>query len=689
MNSSELTLGMFPHGTVYLIRPEDNSATRRRDLEKIKGLGFNTVVLWPPVSRWDGDPPGELAFDTIDEVMDVCAELDLKVIIELQGQDDTHGPLPQWLPFADSVLFEHDNHNINHPEACREVISFIKAVAEHFKGHPALLAYDTFNEVHFLGTDCWTLGEFVEFLKQQYDGDIRALNAKWATYYRDFDSIAKRQPKVMASRWSSVVAMRDWFRFQQHNFADRLREWAAAIREVDPGVVIMADILGCDTMDNRPAGFGTNDWLTSETSQVHGLSCYANMFGPEWWKKDAYSWAQFWRQQISAACGKQVVISELMTPNRSMFPADSSSMTDQIRLWSYQALFNSIKGLIYWAYRPFTRGMQVSGRGLTDYEGNPNDFAVQAAEVAAFSARHADLLAGASPDAAGCAILHDHNTQDMYQAIQPWDEDFYTSAHRGLFRGFWENGVSPGYLIPHDIETGVPKAVRVLAIPCNVSVSQATAEVLIAFVKRGGRLVTEGRFGLLNEDATLYPRVPGAGMSDAFGVREVNFNSNAFDSIRCGQSEMPLEDYLQELNLAEDVQTVLQTDKGKPAVVAAKIGKGLYVHCAFLLGRKVDRGVGGALEILKFIFDIVGPTLSPSIRVVEKVGLTDVSVLKDENGKPLLVGIINYNHEQTSVTLDWEKKPAAIEGADGVVVRNKGGKLVITVPPRQIAAVFL
>ena len=124
-------------------------------------------------------------------------------------------------------------------------------------------------------------------------------------------------------------------------------------------------------------------------------------------------------------------------------------------------------------------------------------------------------------------------------------------------------------------------------------------------------------------------------------------------------------------------------------MVAAKVGEGLYVHCAFLLGRKVDRGIGGALEIFKFIFDIVGPTLSPSIRVVEKVGLTDVSVLKDENGKPLLVGIINYNHEQTSVTLDWEKKPAAIEGADGVVVKNKGGKLVITVPPRQIAAVFL
>src|SRR5688572_6386682 len=100
MNPASLALGYVPHGAVYLISPEHDSETRRRDLEGIRRLGFNTVVLWPPASRWDAPEPGGLAFDSIDHAMDVCAALGLRAIIELQGQDDNHGPVPEYLPFA-------------------------------------------------------------------------------------------------------------------------------------------------------------------------------------------------------------------------------------------------------------------------------------------------------------------------------------------------------------------------------------------------------------------------------------------------------------------------------------------------------------------------------------------------------------------------------------------------------------
>ena len=61
--ANELTLGCIPYGTVYLIDPELSAEDRRADLETIRNeLGFNTVVLWPVVSRWEGNPPGEMAF---------------------------------------------------------------------------------------------------------------------------------------------------------------------------------------------------------------------------------------------------------------------------------------------------------------------------------------------------------------------------------------------------------------------------------------------------------------------------------------------------------------------------------------------------------------------------------------------------------------------------------------------------
>ena len=682
MKASDLALEMVPCGVVYLILPEQDEAIRRRDLANIQKLGFNLVVLWPPVSRWDGTPPGEIAFDSVDEVMDICAELGLKVILELQGQAENHQALPECLPFT------AEGPGINHPEARKQIELYIKEVAKHFKGHSALLAYDIFNEVHYTEIDQWTIEEFVEFLRQQY-GDIQSLNRKWATFFPAFDAIPAHVQRCRSTTWLSGVAARDWYRFRPHNFAQRLREWGAAIREVDPHAVIVADTLGCDTMHNRDSSYGTTDWATAAAVDVSGLSCYANFFNPEWWLKDCFSWPHMWRQQISAACGKQVIISELMTPNRSMFPAEQSSMSDHIRLWGHQALFNGVKGVIYWKYRPFTRGVQVSGRGLTDYEGNPNEFAEQASAVAGFVARHGDELAGVRPDDSGCAILHDHNAQDLYQAIQGWDPEFYTDAHRGFFRGFWENGVSPSYLTPQDIASGVPARTKVLAVPCNVTVSQDTAEALISFVRRGGALLTEGRFGLLDEDGNLHPRVPGGGMRDAFGVGERRLISDVADSIPLGQAAMDLPDYLQELILAEMVRVELSTAGDRPALVAARCGDGLYVHIPLLLGRKIQRQVPGAQDVFDRAFMLVSDMLTPAVPIVQKDGRVDVSVLKDEADRPCLIGIVNYEDEPSTVRLAWSSEPKSVEGDEGCAVEISDGHLCVTLPGRAVAAIFL
>jgi beta-galactosidase len=691
IRASDLTLGMIPYGVVYLVLPQQDTSTRRRDLTNIRKLGFNMVVLWPPVSRWEADPPGGLAFDSVDEVMDICADLGLKAILELQGQDYNHEALPETLEFmrGTGAGEAEDVAPLNHPEVRKQICAYMGAVAEHFRDHPALLAYDIFNEVHYTSIDEWTIREFVEFLREQY-GDIQALNRKWATFFPDFETIADWVPRIKPRTWSSGVAGRDWFRFRPRNFAERLREWGAAIREVHPQAVIVADILGCDTMHNRDGRYGgATDWETAAAVDVHGLSCWANMFNPQWWQKDCYAWPHMWRQQLSAGRGKQVIISELMTPNRSMFPEEHSSMSDHLRLWGYQAFFNGIKGVIYWKYRPFIRGVQVAGRGLTDYEGNPNEFAEQAAVVADFVRRHADELAGLVPDDSGCVVLFDQNTQDLYQTIQGWDPEFYTDAHRGFFRGFWRKGVSPSFLTPEDISGGVPDRVKVIAVPCNVCLTAAAAETLITFVKRGGRLLTEGRFGLIDGDGNLHPRVPGAGAGDAFGVSERRLLSDAADSIPMEGADMDLPDYLQELALDERAQVRLKTAAGRPALVSARCGDGVYVHVPFLLGRKITREVPGAEQVFELAFAAVAEALTPAVRVLSKEGRVDVSILRDEAGNPAIVGLINYEREARTVRLAWDRVPHSVEGDEGYRVDLQGGEMQVALPGRAVAAVFL
>jgi hypothetical protein len=676
--------GLLPHGCVYLILPEHDAGVRRRDLEGIASLGFNTVVFWPPASRWDAREPGGLAFHSIDDALDLCPKLGLMAIIELQGQDDNHGPIPEYLPFA------HEWPNINHPEIRAATCEFLRATARHFRGHPALMGYCTFNEVHYTEADPWSLGEFVRFLERQY-GDITALNAAWCTYHRAFDEIPRHGKNFRRRVWSSGLMQRDWFRFQQHNYQERLAEWYRVVREEDPHAVIFADILGCDSMHDRTQ-FGANDWRTAAEGDVHGLSCYANMLGRDWQRLDAFSWSQFWRQQLSAARGKQTIISELMTHNRSMFPSEGSSMTDELGLWSHQALFNGVRGVIYWKYRPFIRGVQVGGRGLTTASGAPTSLADQARSAAAFSARHSARLLASTPDHAGAALVFDHDAQDLLAAIQAHDPTFYVEAQRGIYRGFWEHGIGPRYVTPAEMARGVPGDIRVLAFPCDVCVSAELAAALLDFVRAGGVLFTEGRFGLLDPNGYLHTHAPGAGLHEALGVREAHFTCDARDRVSLGGrngsagnegdesregSEAPLVlelvDHLQILELGAGAEVRVRSERGRALLVQNRVGSGLYVHVAFLLGRAIHRGAPGALELFARAFECLEPALSPAVAVIEKPPMVDVSVLIDARGRATLVGICNYRREPSEIELELPARSAASLEAGAEALLLPGG----------------
>jgi hypothetical protein len=344
MKASQLTLGLLPFGTVYLIDQDLTLAEKRRDMQNIKALHFTTVVLWPAVSRWDGDPPGQTAFKSIDEVMDICQEIGLRVILELQGQNTSNQEAPELFGLTENKT------DLNNPAYRVLTERYLREVAHHYKGHPALIAYDIYNEVGFHSKDSWTIEAFVEFLRLRYANDIQALNRAWGTYFAAFEAITRMTPTFNAQYdlWYSAVPQLDWLRFRPYNWAKRLDEWTRIIREIAPNVLIMADVLGNDTLHNRSDDYyGATDWSVAEHVQVLGLSCWANMLGANWMVQDAFRWPQFWRAALSAGRGKQVIISEMMTPNRTMFPVERSSMTDQIRLWSYQAIFNGL--------RPFQR----------------------------------------------------------------------------------------------------------------------------------------------------------------------------------------------------------------------------------------------------------------------------------------------------------------------------------------------
>jgi len=689
---SKLPLKLIPFGTVYLIDRELSPGEQRRDLENIKKLGFNTVVLWPVMSRWEGTPPGEVAFAAVDYVMDCCAEIGLKAILELQGQtmSDQEAPENYKLPKG-SPNHHHRDNNLNDPAYRQLTREYNRQVVTHFKDHPALLAFDVYNEVGNCSSDPHTVREFTRFLERQYNGDIQALNTAWSTYFPSFRAIEKTPPQYDAWEWASIIGQRDWLRFRSHNYCERTREWIADVHETAPGAIAFGDTLGCDTMHNRAGDYyGVCDWPFAEEVDILGLSCYANMIGKEWWTCDAWRWSHYWRSALSAAGGKQTIISEMMTHNRSLFPIEGSSMTDHIRLWSFHALFNGLKGLIYWKYRPFRKGKQVAGRGLTDFDAKPNHFAEQAAEAAAFAEKQANVLAGAHPDHAGCAILHDANNQNILDVLHKTFPDFYTDAHSGIFRGFWNSGISPAFLTPEQLAPAVPDWVRVLAVPCNVAVPQSTAKALSDFVERGGCLFTESRFALLNEEAILWNHVPGGGLAEQMGIEEKHFTAQYNDTLSLNGKTLRFEnDYLQELNLHDEVEVLAQSNGGIPLLVSRSVGTGCYIHCPFLLGAKIHQDKPGAGELFAQLFERIKPYAQPVVPVLGKDPLVDVSVLLDEQEKPVLLGLCNYHDHPATVRLECRCEAECLEEFAGVVLKKQDDILSITLPARRPAAVLI
>jgi beta-galactosidase GanA len=674
MKGQPFALGMIPFGAVYLIDREMTLTEKRSDLSQMKKMAFNTVVIWPAVSRWDGNPPGQTAFKSIDETLDLCTELGLKVILELQGQNTSAQEAPELFGLTKNRL------DLNNPDYLALIRRYIQEVVTHYKGHPALLAYDVFNEVGFYGDDLWTLRAFVVYLREKYADDIQALNRAWGAYFANFEAIGELSLNALMAQydlWYSVVPKLDWLRFRSWNWALRLAEWTQIIYEVDPDAIVLADALGNDTLHDRTGDYyGAFDRDVARHVDALGLSCWGNMLGERWMEQDVYLWPQFWRSSISAGEGKQVIISEMMTTNRSIFPQEGSSMTDQSRLWSYQAIFHGIKGLIYWQYRPFKRGIQVTGRGLCDLSGVPNEHAEQAADVAAFVQKHAKLLTTSHPDPAGCAILHDPNAQIVMSTLH--HGQFYTDAHSGMFQGFWQYGVSPLYVTPQSIASGVPSWVKVLAVPCNVALSKENLSVLYQFVERGGVLLTESRFGILDEEATLHRNSD----TPQWTIREKSFTARFTDTI----DELAFNnDYFQYLELDAQSRVLVRTATGNAAVTETSIGTGKHIHTAFVISHMIQQERLGAQQLFeKIVKDF---PFTPTVRFTRSARMMDVSTLLDDQDQPVLVGITNYEPYTATVTLNINPTQYHIEGNGRI--KHTGNSLSVAVAPRQIAAVFL
>lgn len=691
-------------GVVYIVHRERSREEIARDIELIARGGFSSVTIWPIVSWWDNPERPGCSFDTTWFVLDECDKHGLKVIAECIGQNPGLEMIPDYrlkpeyyINLAGGRMSHWEWHNwqnpinYNHPEVKEIITETLRTAAAALRDHPALLAWDVFNETNFTSYDPVTLALYRQWLRDKY-GNIAALNAAWERSFREFKDILFAPVTEGYHRWGSLVPVLDEDEFRCWNLASIVSEWTRVLNEADPKHPVIADnALSTSVWEYRKRG--TDDYQIARAANLYGTTYYP--FGSFYSisrnkpvrHEDLYMASAVLTGARSAAKDHLFLVSELQTHSQSMMRPNTGIGPEEIELLAWQAIAHGARSITFWQWRPFVRGGQTSGRGLTRYDGRPGPRAKAAARVANAVKAGTEILQTLRPPRARAAMLLDHGSQVYSQALIRNENGSYTCHELlGWHRLLAQEGVEVVYLDARFIEKEDLGCYPLVILPGQIVMEEEAARRLEAYVANGGTLVAGARLGMMNRQNYLYTTIPGAGLSRLFGVEEVDA-APASEVVTLAKSgELPGGGYfLQALEVCPEAKVVdcfgaisepgatwVVVD-GMPAVVRNRYGKGTTWYLAFDLGYGVHHEADdGKLEAPAELLRQMIPTeCYEPIRIVERAGPCEVHCLPCTKGE-VVIALNHTKHRQTVGVRLGE----SLQGRNVSLVETGGGAAI-------------
>ncbi|MDI7247865.1 MAG: beta-galactosidase [Bacillota bacterium] len=615
----------------------------RRDLANIKECGFNTVRCW--VDWAASEPrPGAYRFDAQDLVMDLAREMGLQVIIQLYLDS-----APDWLldEFPDSAYVSQGGDRIisqgspgycyDHPGVRRKAEEFMTALAAHVKDREEFFGWDLWSEPHVVqwayfdylpqpAVFCYchyTVRRFREWLKAKY-GTIDALNEAW---YRTFSS----WDVVDAPRFISLMTYTDfidWQEFILDKIAEDLAWRARTVKAVDPGHVVTShsDIPCIMTLPMLGQG-APDDWRMAKVVDIWGTSFYPKHVGAKETNDPSLRSAMLCSTRSAcASVGSPFWLGELQGGHGYVGSFAINATAQDEAEWTWQPISHGAKGLCFYAWYPMTRGYESAGFGLADLDGIPSERAKVAGAAAKVVSANMDLFLNAKPPKADVAILYNVFANIMWTAMREKSTYIPSRSLAGAYRPLFEENIPADYVHVEEIEAGALARYKVLYMPFSLMITRKAAQRIAGFVRDGGTVVAEARTGWNDEVGVCGEAVPGFGLAQVFGCREVGARKvddvvklvvtatlDRVPCVRCGD-ELGGYGIRQVLEVTEPTAEVVATfDDGTPAVVANRYGKGLAVlagtFLSFAYETRRHAGTGRFLASFARSADVARPVI--------------------------------------------------------------------------------
>jgi beta-galactosidase len=358
---------------------------------------------------------------------------------------------------------------------------------------------------------------------------------------------------------------------------------------------------------------------------------------------------------------------------------------EDLRVWTWSALARGAKGVNYYAWYPMSSGYESGGFGMIQLDGTVTERARAAGEIARAVDRNQKLFLTARPPKSDVAVIYNplmhfvggRQRAASYGGPQGEVAGIERDSLLGVYRALFPLSVPIDYVHINDV--AALRNYKLVILPYPPMLPESSAEALKSYVRNGGHLVAEARLGWSNERGVASERIPGMGLWELMGCRELavqtgargrtelHWTDGAWPGMATGE-KLAARWYEETLEPTSDAaRVVARFADGGAAAVASSYGRGQTLMLGSYLSaayestptREVERFYAGLLKWA----GVVAPAIA---------GGVEVRTL--ESGTERVV--VAFNHGKTAadavIAVDGTK---AIDLVTGAVVPVSGGEL--------------
>ncbi len=691
-----------------MLEPLDATSTQRwsQALDQIKAVGFNTVKTW--VDWATAEPhPAQYNFANLDLLLRLAQERGLRVIVQvyLDSAPDwvgQHYPDARFVDRSGAVIDSQaaPGYCIDHNGVRSEIVKFLQALSAEANQSSALYGWDVWSEPHVINWAefpyledpefcfcAYTQTRFREWLKAKYHS-LYALNAAW---YRSFETWDQVQPPRFPTILSYADYL-DWRAFIEDKLAEDLKTRVDAIRSMDTSHPITSHAAAPGLFTSPTDGYGEpDDWKMSSNADFFGTSLYPkHSESTKPWSDLMLAAGLDFSRSAGRSFHKGFWIGELQAGQGAtgMRIGDPVNAHDE-QYWMWQVVAHGAREIAVYAWYPMSSGFESNGYGLINLDGVLTERAQAAGRTANVIALHSAEILNSTPAQAQVAVLYNRLSY-MVGGSQP-SLSKLGNAERdslmGLYSTFYEQNIPVDFVHPEDVIENRLGQYRILFLPFPVMLSQQVAAGVKRYVEAGGTAVAEARLAWNDARGLASDVIPGAGLSEVFGAREllikpgdkVQMQTEASAALPGIPAHTAIsgEAFEEELEPLSGSTILARFADGTPAVVKNSEGKGNAVLIgsfpALAYYREHDANVR------RFFLSLARAAgISPEV----EVSGTDISGLEVRR----LVGadqqvILVFNHANLSadltlgIRLQWTLREArAWEGDQAVSFQNSSGQ---------------